>query len=805
MMIKKVILFIGVFAFFVETQIMNPDMSIMGNDLHESSVLAMSGEIKNVNEHWLYNDIENWKIEKNNTFFMRKSTKTEIIEMSTGVVRNKPSFRDEIAFSRDGYVVIQNVGRWNGQPVNIRISVSQMVNLTNVGSNYSVAVSFLDSNFLETSLNTGSASNHGSAIITYQYEDTNGVPITLGTYMGIQLTFGSEIAFNLNSVDITALSSWDTTTVPYYYTETANEINFGRKSASGNQPGYLGIEIANTSGFEVKFVGNESMRKYKFFEEIPVFINTPDLSRMDQTFENISAESPVSVNFGQMIPYNALMNLDGYKMEAEIPNDMYYEYDGITIINESGVDKSEFFDVQVIEGKLILTAKSEQLKNPAFYSQYYVFQTNYRLKNNTKVPISQLDENGFYYLSSVGNSSDEKENEVTSLSKISFDSIYVEGITVTPETALIMVSEELQLTEHIFPETATNKSVVWSSSDNKVASVDQNGKVTGLETGEVVITVKTIDGGYVAESKITVRAAYDLNLAVINIKGETANQVFLGDELFYTLTLESVVSPEINLNYKDLSFSIPIDDSLENVMDLQFKTLEGRQVGTVEYDFVNNKVIARLSESDQIHASENLILSYKASVEESAPFFSFIQAKATTKKGNVQEEGQIEAESNNVATLIMMGQLTFVSAPLELKMDTPAKVSTKVQEHSLVTTSEQLSIKDQRGNGSTWSLKAKMSQVLTHSSGRELPDAVHYRDNGIEQQLSLNVEALIYDTTTFSTEEVVVSDRWNNPLEDTGPFVRIQPGEALKGGYSGVIQWSLQDVPGTSVGTNNDE
>jgi hypothetical protein len=62
------------------------------------------------------------------------------------------------------------------------------------------------------------------------------------------------------------------------------------------------------------------------------------------------------------------------------------------------------------------------------------------------------------------------------------------NITITPDSGAIGVDDELQLTATVLPAHAQNKNVIWSSSDNSVATVDANGLVTGVSEGEVIIT-----------------------------------------------------------------------------------------------------------------------------------------------------------------------------------------------------------------------------------------------------------------------------------------------------------------------------
>lgn len=46
--------------------------------------------------------------------------------------------------------------------------------------------------------------------------------------------------------------------------------------------------------------------------------------------------------------------------------------------------------------------------------------------------------------------------------------------------------------------------LIWSSSNESVAKVDENGFVTPVDKGEAIITVKTVDGGFTAQLKVTV-------------------------------------------------------------------------------------------------------------------------------------------------------------------------------------------------------------------------------------------------------------------------------------------------------------
>ena len=63
-----------------------------------------------------------------------------------------------------------------------------------------------------------------------------------------------------------------------------------------------------------------------------------------------------------------------------------------------------------------------------------------------------------------------------------------------------------QLIEMINPPNASNKNVIWVSSDENVADVDQNGIVTALAPGVAVITVLTEDGNFSDTCTVNVNA-----------------------------------------------------------------------------------------------------------------------------------------------------------------------------------------------------------------------------------------------------------------------------------------------------------
>lgn len=76
--------------------------------------------------------------------------------------------------------------------------------------------------------------------------------------------------------------------------------------------------------------------------------------------------------------------------------------------------------------------------------------------------------------------------------------------------------ETYQYTATIEPSDATVKDVTWASSNEAVATVDENGLVTALKAGNTVITCTTKDGGHNAISTFTVLAPIPVTSVQLN-------------------------------------------------------------------------------------------------------------------------------------------------------------------------------------------------------------------------------------------------------------------------------------------------
>ena len=83
------------------------------------------------------------------------------------------------------------------------------------------------------------------------------------------------------------------------------------------------------------------------------------------------------------------------------------------------------------------------------------------------------------------------------------NTVAVESVTLDKSSLELTEGETATLTASVKPDNATNKTVTWSSSNQSVATVDQNGTVTAVAEGNTTITAKA--GDKTATCTVTVK------------------------------------------------------------------------------------------------------------------------------------------------------------------------------------------------------------------------------------------------------------------------------------------------------------
>lgn len=94
--------------------------------------------------------------------------------------------------------------------------------------------------------------------------------------------------------------------------------------------------------------------------------------------------------------------------------------------------------------------------------------------------------------------------DITATYTISQSKVLAESISLDIAEKMIVEGQQFKLTATVLPENTTDKTVLWSSTDTDVATVDQEGNVTVLTTGTCRIVATTADGSNLeASCKLT--------------------------------------------------------------------------------------------------------------------------------------------------------------------------------------------------------------------------------------------------------------------------------------------------------------
>ena len=112
----------------------------------------------------------------------------------------------------------------------------------------------------------------------------------------------------------------------------------------------------------------------------------------------------------------------------------------------------------------------------------------------------------------------------------------VTGIALNKGASYLLTGNSEILVATVYPSDATNQNITWTSSNSLIASVDSSGVViTGTNTGTVVITVTTADGGYTASCQFTVTATPVPVTGVTLNKSSTVTAIGNSETLFATI------------------------------------------------------------------------------------------------------------------------------------------------------------------------------------------------------------------------------------------------------------------------------
>lgn len=157
-------------------------------------------------------------------------------------------------------------------------------------------------------------------------------------------------------------------------------------------------------------------------------------------------------------------------------------------------------------------------------------------------------------------------------------------VSLNKETLGLREGETTTLEVTITPSSANTEKPVWKSSDESVASVDSNGKVTAKKKGTAIITVTV--GEEKDTCKVTVREiSEDAKLAKLVISNGILSPEFKPDVYEYSVTIDSAID------------SLDIKWELSNQYASYFGPSDNRNKNLRNGDVLELKVIAEAGNS----------------------------------------------------------------------------------------------------------------------------------------------------------------------------------------------------------------
>ena len=181
--------------------------------------------------------------------------------------------------------------------------------------------------------------------------------------------------------------------------------------------------------------------------------------------------------------------------------------------------------------------------------------------SSTNEAVAVVDSNGLITAKGGGKceiicKSDEDPNITAKCTVIV--TVPVTGVQVTPETAEIYTTKTVKLSASVYPDSATSKKIEWMSGNEKVATVDKNGVVTGVGSGKASIICKTVDGGYTSMCEVTVLPKINVEKLALS---KTSTTIRLGKTDLLSCSVIPANATFKNVSYKSSNTKIVTVDS----------------------------------------------------------------------------------------------------------------------------------------------------------------------------------------------------------------------------------------------------
>ncbi|MGO4692994.1 LamG-like jellyroll fold domain-containing protein [Paenibacillus sp. 2TAB26] len=252
--------------------------------------------------------------------------------------------------------------------------------------------------------------------------------------------------------------------------------------------------------------------------------------------------------------------------------------------------------------------------------------------------------------------------------KVNLDYIAVNALSL-PDTLTMDAGETEAIEAVVLPAGATEKSVDWYTSNEQIATVDSNGKVTAIAGGKAVITAISVDGNKKATTSITVTSDV---VPITGIKVSPSTGMLYTNETM-KLTAEILPSNATNKAYEWFSSNADVaavDQSgkvfakLPGSAEISARTLDGRFDAKSTITVLDANSEASLSELVVSGGKENIVFNseiyeYTTRVNTKVDAIT-IQPRLKNKKGTMTVNDIPVVSGQKITAKLPMGNSKIV-------------------------------------------------------------------------------------------------------------------------------------------------
>ncbi|UJF15281.1 G5 domain-containing protein [Jeotgalibaca sp. MA1X17-3] len=271
----------------------------------------------------------------------------------------------------------------------------------------------------------------------------------------------------------------------------------------------------------------------------------------------------------------------------------------VTYTNGKETSKKEITRVtteplnQIVKvGSMVITLEQEIMQENVV--DFQVIEEEDNTLETGKTVVTQEGQNGFdkvtievtYKNGKETNRKEISREKINPINKIlrKGTKILVDSIEIKNVTDTIHIGDSVQIESKIQPDNATDKLVVWSSSNENIATVNNQGLVSTLNIGTVTITVSTKDG--------TVSNSIVLNILPIEVKSIALDKEAITLTEGENFTFISTVLPE-NATNKSLTWTSS-DENIVKVDPFGLVTALNAGEATLSVSSYDGKIVTHV-------------------------------------------------------------------------------------------------------------------------------------------------------------------------------------------------------------------